>query len=332
MTETVAYCRPRPSELDPHAAARDLGAHAQVSVLSGISLPADRPLRRFGRLQVGYVPFDYKRLRGPGQGLEVQAVPMSPACCPICAPATPIGDISAAAAEATGIPAGLPLIATAATRRARSSAQAASIRTSGVSATARPPRQHDAPAVRRGIPLIPPYPSAVPGATASRCRSSAASGWSAVQDAVRPPRAAPRRGGAGGAEQLLEQWCRRRHLAHGLVLQPYWSPGLKEPGPGAKGPSSALATPHRAHVYRPSWRGWPTRCAREGALREAQRCRHHRAARVGRCSQSDAAMQLRPTSSGCGRAPTCTRPPSGRGHRAAVGLGLHAGFAAALAR
>jgi sugar (pentulose or hexulose) kinase len=66
--------------------------------------------------QVGYVPFDYKRLRWSGAAdWKWQAVPMSPALLPdLVPPATPIGEISPDAAEATGIPRGLPVIAAAA--------------------------------------------------------------------------------------------------------------------------------------------------------------------------------------------------------------------------
>jgi len=66
--------------------------------------------------QVGYMPFDYKGLRWAGRSdWKWQAVPMSPVVLPdLTPPAGRLGEITPEAAEATGIPAGLPLIAAAA--------------------------------------------------------------------------------------------------------------------------------------------------------------------------------------------------------------------------
>ncbi len=66
--------------------------------------------------QVGYVPFDYKNQRWSSKwDWKWQAVPMDPAILPdLIRPAQPLGEISPEAAAATGIPAGLQLIAAAA--------------------------------------------------------------------------------------------------------------------------------------------------------------------------------------------------------------------------
>jgi sugar (pentulose or hexulose) kinase len=66
--------------------------------------------------QVGYFPFDYKKLRWASQSdWKWQAVPMDPAVLvELVPPAGQLGEISAQAAAATGIPQGLPLIAAAA--------------------------------------------------------------------------------------------------------------------------------------------------------------------------------------------------------------------------
>src|SRR3990172_2438247 len=66
--------------------------------------------------QVGYVPFDYQKLQWAAKwDWKWQAVPMNPAILPdLIPPAHTLGEITREAAEATGIPAGLRLIAAAA--------------------------------------------------------------------------------------------------------------------------------------------------------------------------------------------------------------------------
>ena len=50
----------------------------------------------------------------------------------------------------------------------------------------------------------------------------------------------------------------------GLILQPYWSPGLKVPGPEAKGAIIGFGDVHtRAHVYRAIWKDWLMRFVKE---------------------------------------------------------------------
>ncbi|MBN2501334.1 MAG: carbohydrate kinase, partial [Anaerolineales bacterium] len=66
--------------------------------------------------QVGYIPFDYKAQAWcKSWDWKWQAVPVDPSMLPDLIPPTEmLGEITTAAAEATGIPAGLPLIAAAA--------------------------------------------------------------------------------------------------------------------------------------------------------------------------------------------------------------------------
>jgi sugar (pentulose or hexulose) kinase len=59
--------------------------------------------------------------------------------------------------------------------------------------------------------------------------------------------------------------------SHGLILQPYWSPGLRHPGPEAKGAIIGFGDVHtRAHVYRSILEGLAY-ALREGAERTTQR-------------------------------------------------------------
>ena len=70
--------------------------------------------------QVGYMPFDYKKLDWAAVGLEVAGRAHGPGPpARLVPPAGPLGEITPEAAEATGIPAGLPLIAAAAEKPAR---------------------------------------------------------------------------------------------------------------------------------------------------------------------------------------------------------------------
>jgi sugar (pentulose or hexulose) kinase len=66
--------------------------------------------------QVGYLPFDYKRLAWAKPGdWKWQALAVKPEWMPeLVAPGTHIGVVTAAASAATGIPEGLPLMAAAA--------------------------------------------------------------------------------------------------------------------------------------------------------------------------------------------------------------------------
>ena len=121
----------------------------------------------------------------------------------------------------------------------------------------------------------------------------------------------------------------------GLMLQPYWSPGLKVPGPEAKGAIIGFGDVHtRAHLYRAILEGLAY------ALREGKERTEKRSGvpitelRVsGGGSQSDAAMQFTADIFGLPTARPHLYETSGLGAAidAAVGLGLHPDFAAAVA-
>ena len=82
--------------------------------------------------------------------------------------------------------------------------------------------------------------------------------------------------------------------SQGLVLQPYWSPGLRSPGPEARGAIIGFGDVHtRAHIYRAILEGLAY-ALREGAERTEKRSKVKiKELRVaGGGSQSRAAMQL----------------------------------------
>jgi sugar (pentulose or hexulose) kinase len=124
--------------------------------------------------------------------------------------------------------------------------------------------------------------------------------------------------------------------AQGLMLQPFWNPGIKVPGPEAKGAIIGFGDVHqRAHLYRAILEGLAY------ALREAkERIEKRGGTRItkvrvsGGGSQSDAAMQI---TANIFNLP-CERPhlyeTSGLGAAilATVSLHLHPDFATAMAQ
>jgi sugar (pentulose or hexulose) kinase len=120
----------------------------------------------------------------------------------------------------------------------------------------------------------------------------------------------------------------------GLTLQPFWSPGIKVPGPEAKGAIIGFGDVHtRAHVYRAMLEGLAYGL-REGKERTERRSKvpitQLRVAGGG--SQSDAAMQLTADIFGLPAARPHVYEASGLGAAidAAVGLGLHPDFSTAV--
>jgi sugar (pentulose or hexulose) kinase len=118
------------------------------------------------------------------------------------------------------------------------------------------------------------------------------------------------------------------------MLQPYWSPGVKVPGPEAKGAIIGFGDVHtRAHVYRAMLEGLAYGL-REGKERTEKRAKiQMREIRVaGGGSQSDAAMQLTADIFGLPASRPHVYEASGLGAAIdlAVGLGLQPGFEAAV--
>jgi len=92
----------------------------------------------------------------------------------------------------------------------------------------------------------------------------------------------------------------------GLVLQPYWSPGVRYPGPEAKGAVIGFGGVHtRAHLYRAILEGWPTRPPRAPAGCERTIGRAHTELRVAGAARR-AALPC--------RSPPTFRLPASRPH------------------
>ena len=285
--------------------------------------------------QVGYLPFDYKRQRWAADGdWKWQALSLDRSRLPdLVPPAEIIGQITAAAAEATGIPAGLPLVAAAADKACEVIGVGAlkphvGCLSYGTTATINVTHR----LYREVVRLIPPYPSAVPGAYSLEIRISRGYwmvSWFKREFGLREEQAAARRGIP--PEELFDELMRAVPPgSDGLILQPYWSPGVRVPGPEARGAIIGFSDVHtRAHLYRAMLEGIGY------ALREASEWIARRSGvpitelRVaGGGSQSDAAMQVTADIFGLPAARPSVYEASGLGAAidAAVGLRLHAGF------
>jgi sugar (pentulose or hexulose) kinase len=289
--------------------------------------------------QVGYVPFDYKRLTWSKKSdWKWQAVPMDEELLPDLVPPTePLGEITPQAAEATGIPAGRPLIAAAADKAcevlgAGSLEPHIACLSYGTTATVNTTSRRYVEVV----PLIPPYPSAVSDAYNLEIqiyRGYWMVTWFKREFGLREKQLAEEQGCA--PEDLFDELVDEVPPGSmGLTLQPYWSPGLKSPGPEAKGAIIGFSDVHtRAHIYRAILEGLAY-ALREGLERTQRRLKVEATeVRVsGGGSQSNAAMQITADVFNLPARRPHTYETSGLGAAmdAAVGLGFHANFAAAV--
>jgi sugar (pentulose or hexulose) kinase len=289
--------------------------------------------------QVGYIPFDYKRQRlSASWDWKWRVLPFESALLPdLKPPGQILGGITAAASEATGIPEGLPLVAAAADKACEvigSGSLESHIGCLSYGTTATINVTHKR--YIEPIPLLPAFPSAIPGYYAVEVqvyRGYWMVNWF-KQEFGHPEL-------QEAAEQGLEPEALFDRLVDdiapgsmGLILQPYWTPGLKSPGPEAKGAVIGFGDVHtRAHLYRSILEGLAY------ALREGKERIERRSGtpitslRIsGGGSQSRNAMQLSADIFGLPTAKPHVYETSGLGAAidAAVGLGLHEDFKSAV--
>lgn len=290
--------------------------------------------------QVGYIPFDYKAKTWAAPGdWKWQAVPMAKDILPdLVPPAQQLGEITPEASAETGIPAGLPLIAAAADKACEvigSGALESNIGCLSFGSAATINTTH-----RRYIeviPLIPPYPSAVPDAYTLDIqvyRGFWMVSWFKREFGLLEQMLSEKEGAE--VETLFDKLVDQVPPGSlGLTLQPYWSPGLKVPGPEARGAIIGWGDAHtRAHLYRAIIEGLAY-ALREGKERTERRSHvpitELRIAGGG--SQSDAAMQIAADVFGLPASRPHIYEASGLGAAidAAVGLKLHPDFETAVA-
>lgn len=290
--------------------------------------------------QVGYVPFDYKHQQWAKPGdLKWRALKITREQMPPLVHASePLGTISAQAARETGIAQGLTLYAAGADKACEVLACGAinpqtGCISYGTTATINTCNSRYV----EPMPFVPAYPAAVPHYYNSEIivqRGYWMVNWFKREFAAQEVLLAEQRGIA--PEILFDDLLKESPAgAMGLVLQPFWNPGVRFPGPEAKGAIIGFGDVHtRAHLYRAIIEGlaYALRQGKEQLeQRNGQKIRQLKVAGGG--SQSDAIMQITANIFGIPAQRPHTSEASGLGAaiNAAVGAGYFPDHAAAVA-
>lgn len=295
--------------------------------------------------QVGYLPFDFKRCDWAGRTDPMNSWKWQALCVrrrqlpDLVQPGHELGAITREASEATGIPAGLPLISAGADKACEVLGSGVLTPDTGAisygtTATFNTCNEKYVEAVR----FIPPYPAAVPqhyNTEQMVQRGYWMVQWFKQEFAQKEILVAEELGVETEAllEKLLDEVPPG---AMGLILQPYWSPGVRIPGPEAKGAMIGFGDVHtRSHIYRAIIEGigYALREAKERVeKRNGVKIRRVRVAGGG--SQSDAAMQITADIFGVPAERPHVYEASGLGAaiNCAVGLGLHPDYETAVRR
>ena len=249
--------------------------------------------------QVGYIPFDYKKLKWAAKSdWRWSLLSMTPEMLPdLVQPGERMGSITAKSAAHTGLLEGTPVIASASDKACEIIGSGGNLphigcMSYGTTATINATNKRYV----ESIPYMPPYPSAIPKLFCSEImiyRGFWMVSWFKKEFGHREQKIAEERGIE--PEQLFDELVNRVPAGSmGLMLQPYWSPGVRDPGPEAKGGIIGFGDVHtRAHIYRAILEGLAY-ALREGKERIEKRSGTKiTVLRVaGGGSQSDAAMQL----------------------------------------
>lgn len=250
--------------------------------------------------QVGYVPFDYRKQQWAGKNdikwkmfpsINRNQLPE------LVRPSELLGYISSSAFKQTGIPAGIPVFAAAADKACEvlgSGCLSPDIACLSFGTTATIETTNEK--YTEIVPYMPPYPSAVPGAYNTEVmiyRGYWMVSWFKNEFAQNEVLLAKKKKIA--PEIILDEMAGSIPPGSmGLMLQPFWSPGVKVPGPEAKGSIIGFGDVHtKAHVYRAILEGL-SYALKEGADRtEKKNNVPIQKLRIsGGGSQSKTAMQL----------------------------------------
>jgi sugar (pentulose or hexulose) kinase len=290
--------------------------------------------------QVGYLPFDFKRQTwAKPSDPKWKLLTVRPEQLPPLVPAAGLlGEISAEAAAATGIPVGLPLYAAGSDKACEVLGNGAirpdlACLSYGTTATLNTcNRRYVEP-----MPLVPAYAAAIPGFYNTEIivqRGYWMVNWFKREFAQAEVLEAESRGVA--PETLFDDLLRQSPPgALGLTLQPFWNPGVRVPGPEAKGAIIGFGDVHtRAHLYRAIIEGIGY-ALREGLERVQQRngVKVTKLLVSGGGSQSDEILQITADLFNLPVERPHTFETSGLGAaiNAAVGAGIHPDHATAVA-
>jgi len=249
--------------------------------------------------QIGYVPFNFKKQQWINKKnfrwkifhVEREHLPA------LVRPSEILGHVTKQASRETGIPTGLPIFAAASDKACEVLGSGCltphiACLSFGTTATIETTNRNYVEI----IPFLPSYPSAVPGSYNTEVmiyRGYWMVSWFKNEfcqneiSIARKKTIAP--------EILLDQMAGSIPPGSmGLMLQPFWSPGVKIPGPEAKGAIIGFGDVHtRAHVYRAILEGL-SYALKEGAIRTEKRngMKIEKIRVSGGGSQSRTAMQL----------------------------------------
>jgi sugar (pentulose or hexulose) kinase len=290
--------------------------------------------------QVGYLPFDYRRQRWcTSSDWRWHALSLSPDQCPeLVASPQLLGNVCSEAAQQTGIPQGLPIVAAGADKACEMlAADALGAGTACLSAGTSTSITATTSRYVEALPFSPAYPSVAPGSYCSEMQTQY--GFRMVRwfldEFGCAEREAARHGGSS-PESLFDDLAASVPAgAGGLLLQPHWSPGVRHPAADARGAVIGFAPEHgRAHLARAIVEG-QAHAMREGRdrIQRATRQPIDRVVVVGAASRSDLVMQVMADVIGVPAMRLHTFEGAGLGAAiaAAAGAGLHPDLRAATA-
>ncbi len=228
--------------------------------------------------QVGYVPFDYKNQRwAKSSDWKWQAICVEPRHLPeLVAPGQIMGEISREASGLTGIPEGLPLVAAAADKACEViGSGCVDLHQGSISYGTTATINVTSSRYIEPLPLIPPYPGAIPGSYNMEVqiyRGFWLVSWF-IREFGLSEKLEAKEGNLTPEEVLDKVIDKIPPGSMGLLLQPYWSPGLRKPGLEAKGAVVGFRDIHtRGHFYRALLEGLAY-ALREGKERIEKRSR-----------------------------------------------------------
>ncbi len=249
--------------------------------------------------QVGFIPFDFKRQtwckpgdwKWPALSIKQHMLP------DLVSAGELMGGVTEEAAIATGLPMGIPVIAGASDKACEvlgsgGAAEKIGAISCGTTATI----NYTTKKYIEPQPYLPPFPAALPGyynMEANVTRGFWMVSWFAEEF------------GLAERQRALEDKVSPESFfdslidttppgADGLMLQPFWNPGIRNPGPEARGSIIGFTDTHkRAHVYRAIIEGLAY-ALREGKERIENRSKSKMTHLCisGGGSQSDAVMQI----------------------------------------
>lgn len=287
--------------------------------------------------QIGHIPFNYRKMRwATKHELPAKLFPIEPKKLPeVVTPGTVIGTVTKQAADQTGIPEGIPVIACGSDKGCETLGmgvvdEATASLGFGTTATVQTTSQRYYEPLR----FMPPYPSPIPGhynPEVEIFRGYWMISWFKNEFAYREVLEAQERG-ITPEEALNDLLADVPAGSMGLLVQPYWGPGLKYPS--AKGAMIGFGDAHRkAHVYRAVIEGLGY--ALLDGLHKIQKAGKRRATQVavsGGASQSDEICRITADIFNLPLARGKTFETSGLGAAivTSVGLGIHPSFPTAI--